>query len=172
MRSPEVIESNSIGKESTKHMSLTHDPFQHLRLFEDAVTRLVSEPRASRPWSPAVDILENENELVLKADLPAIKPEEIDVQVENQTLTLKGQRKFEQTNEKGGYHRMERSFGNFVRTFTVPSTVDTERVSADYDRGVLTVRLPKKEAAKPRQVKVGVNVAEKPANAGGQNAQA
>ena len=92
-------------------MSLTHDPFQHLRLFEDAVTRLVSEPRGSRPWSPAVDILENENELVLKADLPAIQPEEIDVQVENQTLTLKGQRKFEQTNDKTGYHRIERSFG-------------------------------------------------------------
>jgi HSP20 family protein len=146
-------------------MSLTHDPFQHLRQFEDAVTRLVSEPRASRPWSPAVDILENENELVLKADLPAIEPEDIDVQVENQT------RKFEQTTDKGGYHRIERSYGNFVRTFTVPTTVDTEKVSADYNRGVLTVRLPKKEAAKPRQVKVGVNAGEKAVNVG-QNASA
>ncbi len=152
-------------------MSLTHDPFQHLRLFEDAVTRLVSEPRASRPWSPAVDIFENENELVLKADLPAIKPEDIDVQVENQTLTLKGTRKFEQTADKGGYHRIERSYGNFVRTFTVPTTVDTEKVSADYNHGVLTVRLPKKEAAKPRQVKVGVNAGEKAINVG-QNASA
>jgi HSP20 family protein len=152
-------------------MSLTHDPFQHLRQFEDAVTRLVSEPRASRPWSPAVDILENENELVLKADLPAIEPEDIDVQVENQTLTLKGHRKFEQTTDKGGYHRIERSYGNFVRTFTVPTTVDTEKVSADYNRGVLTVRLPKKEAAKPRQVKVGVNAGEKAVNVG-QNASA
>ncbi len=139
-------------------MSLTHDPFQHLRLFEDAVTRMMSEPRTARPWSPAVDIFENENELVLKADVPDIKPEEIDLQVENQTLTLKGHRKFEQQQtEKGGYHRIERSYGSFVRTFSVPTTVDTEQVAAEYNNGVLTVKLPKKEAAKPRQVRIGVN---------------
>lgn len=137
-------------------MSLVHDPFQHLRLFEDAVTRMMSEPRNSRPWSPAVDIFENENELVLKADVPDITPEDIDLQVENQTLTLKGHRRFEQQGEKGGYHRIERSYGSFVRTFTVPSTVETDKVSADYQNGVLTVTLPKKEAAKPRQVKVGI----------------
>ncbi len=137
-------------------MSLVHDPFQHLRLFEDAVTRMMSEPRTARPWSPAVDIFETENELVLKADLPAIKPEEIDIQVENQTLTLRGNRKFEQQTDKGGYHRIERSFGSFVRTFTVPNTVETQKVSADYNHGVLTVTLPKTEAAKPRQVKVAV----------------
>ena len=91
-------------------MSLTHDPFQHLRLFEDAVTRMMNEPRTARPWSPAVDIFETENELVLKADLPDINPEEIDVQVENQTLTVKGNRKFEQQSGKGGYHRIERSY--------------------------------------------------------------
>jgi HSP20 family protein len=137
-------------------MSQVHDPFQHLRLFEDAITRLVSEPRAARPWAPPVDIFENENELVLKADLPDVKLEEIDVQVENQTLTLKGRRSFEQQAEKSGYHRIERGYGSFVRTFTVPSTVETEKVSAGYTNGVLTVKLPKKEAAKPRQVKVGV----------------
>ena len=138
-------------------MSLVHDPFQHLRLFEDAVTRLMSEPRAARPWSPAVDIFENENELVLKADLPDIKPEDIDLQVENQTLTLKGHRKFETQSDKGGYHRIERSYGSFVRSFTVPNTVDTEKVAASYNNGVLTVSLPKKEAAKPKQVKIGVS---------------
>jgi HSP20 family protein len=138
-------------------MSLTHDPFQHLRLFEDAVTRMMNEPRTARPWSPAVDIFENEDELVLKADLPDINPEEIDVQVENQTLTIKGNRKFEQPTEKGGYHRIERSYGSFVRTFSVPSTVDTQKVVADYSNGVLTIKLHKKETAKPRQVKVGVN---------------
>lgn len=120
-------------------MSLVHDPFQHLRLFEDTVTRMMSEPRTARPWSPAVDIFETENELVLKADVPDIKPEEIDIQVENQTLTLRGNRKFEQQAEKGGYHRIERSFGSFVRTFTVPNTVDTQKVSADYNDGVLTM---------------------------------
>lgn len=138
-------------------MSLTHDPFQHLRLFEDAVTRMMNEPRTARPWSPAVDIFETENELVLKADLPDINPEEIDVQVENQTLTVKGNRKFEQQSGKGGYHRIERSYGSFVRTFAVPSTVDTQNVVAGYNNGVLTITLHKKETAKPRQVKVAVN---------------
>jgi len=137
-------------------MSLTHDPFNSLRLFEDTVTRMLSEPRTSRPWSPAVDILETENELVVKADLPDVQLEDIDVRVENGTLSLKGERKFEKDFAGKGYHRIERSYGSFVRSFTVPSSVDTEKVSADYKNGVLTVTLPKKEAAKPKQVKVAV----------------
>jgi HSP20 family protein len=136
-------------------MSLTVDPLHGLRLFEDAVTRMMSEPRTSRPWSPATDIIETENELVLKVDLPDVQLNDIDVQVENQTLTIKGERHFEQEDSNKGFHRIERSYGTFVRSFTVPSTVDTEKVAADYKNGVLTVRLPKKEAAKPRQVKVG-----------------
>jgi len=135
-------------------MSITHDPLQGLRFFEDAVTRLMSEPRASRPWSPAVDIVETENELVVKADLPDVKVEDITVHVENQTLTIKGERKFEKDENSRGYHRIERSYGNFVRSFAVPSTVDTESVQADYKNGVLTVKLAKKAAAKPRQIKV------------------
>jgi len=135
-------------------MSPTHDPLQNLRFFEDAVTRLMSEPRASRPWSPAVDIVETENELVVKADLPDVRLEDIGVHVENQTLTVKGERKFEKDENARGYHRIERSYGNFVRSFAVPSTVDTENVQADYKNGVLTVSLPKKAAAKPRQIKV------------------
>src|SRR5271154_1491818 len=127
--------------------TLVHDPLHSLRLFEDAVTRMMSEPRTARPWSPAVDIFETENELVLKADLPDVKPAEIDLQVENQTLTLKGHRKFEQATDKAGYHRIERSYGTFVRSFSVPPTVDSEKVAADYKDGVLTVTLPKKEAA-------------------------
>ena len=137
-------------------MSLTTDPFTGLRLFEDAMTRLWSEPRTGRPWSPAVDIIETENELVLKADLPDIDLKDIDVQVENQTLTIKGQRHFEREGNGKGYHRIERSYGSFVRSFAVPNTVDTEKVKADYKNGVLTISLPKKEAAKPRQVKVAV----------------
>jgi HSP20 family protein len=135
-------------------MSITHDPLQGLRFFEDAVTRLMSEPRGSRPWSPAVDIVETENELVLKADLPDVKTEDITVHVENQTLTLRGERKFEKDENARGYHRIERSYGNFVRSFAVPSTVDTEHVQADYKNGVLTVTLAKKAAAKPRQIKI------------------
>jgi HSP20 family protein len=137
-------------------MSLTHDPFAAMRVFEDAVTRMLSEPRTARPWSPPVDIYETENELVVKADLPAVRQEDIDVRVENETLTIKGERRFEQTENGKGFHRIERSYGTFVRSFAVPATVDTEQVAAAYDNGVLTITLPKKEAAKPRQVKVAV----------------
>jgi HSP20 family protein len=137
-------------------MSLQHDPFSGLRVFEDAVTRLMSEPRTSRPWSPAVDILETENELVVRADLPDVERENIDVRVENQTLSIKGERRFEEDASAQGYHRIERSYGGFVRSFAVPNSVDTEKVSADYKNGVLTVKLPKKEAAKPKQIRVEV----------------
>jgi HSP20 family protein len=103
-----------------------------------------------------VDILETENELVVKADLPDVKQENIDVRVENQTLSIKGERRFEEDASAQGYHRIERSYGTFVRSFAVPNSVDTEKVSADYKNGVLTVTLPKKEAAKPKQVRVEV----------------
>lgn len=136
--------------------SLSFDPLHGLRLFEDAVTRMMSEPRASRPWSPAVDILETDDALIVKADLPNVKIEDIDIRVENQTLTISGSRKFEKEENVKGYHRIERSYGEFVRSFAVPSTVDTEKVEADYKNGVLTVTLPRKESAKPRQVKVNV----------------
>ena len=137
-------------------MSVVHDPFASLRVFEDAVTRMLSEPRTARPWSPAVDIYETENELVLKADLPDVKLDDIDVRVENETLTIKGERRFEQQENSKGFHRIERSYGTFVRSFSVPATVETDKVAADYRDGVLTVTLPKKEAAKPRQVKVAI----------------
>ena len=138
-------------------MSLTHfDPLASIRLFEDAFTRMVNEPRATRPWSPAVDIYETENELVLKADVPDVEPKDIDVRVENQTLTISGERKFEQENTSKGFHRIERSYGNFVRSFAVPNTFDTDNIAAGFKNGVLTVTLPKKEAAKPRQVKIEV----------------
>jgi len=138
-------------------MSITHfDPLANLRLFEDSVARLLSEPRTSRPWSPAVDVYETEHDLVLKADIPEVDIKDVDIRVENQTLTLKGERKFEQESNGKGYHRIERGYGQFVRSFAVPNTVDTEKVSAEYNNGVLTVTLPKKDAAKPRQIKVEV----------------
>ena len=138
-------------------MSITHsDPLANLRLFEDAFTRLLSEPRAGRPWSPAVDIYETPDALVLKADVPEIDLKDIDVRVENQTLTLAGERRFEGESEGKGYHRIERSYGQFTRSFSLPSTVDAEKVAAEYHNGALTVKLPKKEAAKPRQVKIEV----------------
>ncbi len=137
------------------------DPFVGLKAFEDKITRMFAEPNGrpalSRGWVPAVDIVENENELVVKADVPDVKFEDIDVKMENGTLTLRGERKLEkQSTEKGGWHRLERSYGTFERSFTLPETVDPEQVKADYNNGTLTVTLPKKEIAKPRQVKVEV----------------
>jgi HSP20 family protein len=136
-------------------MSLSHfDPLANLRVFEDAFTRMVSEPQNNRPWTPAVDIFETENELVLKADLPDVDLKDIDVRVENQTLTISGQRKFEKQESATGYHRIERSYGNFQRSFALPNTFDTEKISAAFKNGVLSVSLAKKEAAKPRTVKI------------------
>jgi HSP20 family protein len=138
-------------------MSLSHfDPLANLRLFEDAFSRMLTEPQTNRPWAPAVDIYETENELVLKADLPDVDLKDIDVRVENQTLTIAGERKFEQQESGKGYHRIERNYGTFVRSFSVPNSFDTETIAAEFKNGVLSVTLPKKEAAKPRQVKVEV----------------
>src|ERR1035438_3607753 len=140
-------------------MSLSHfDPLANIRLFEDAFTRMLSEPQGNRPWSPAVDIYETENELVLKADLPDVDQSNIDVRVENQTLTIAGERKFEKQDSAKGFHRIERNYGNFVRSLAVPNTFDTEHIAASFKNGVLSVTLPKKEAAKPRQIKVEVAV--------------
>jgi HSP20 family protein len=140
------------------NMSLSHfDPLANLRLFEDAFTRALSEPQTNRPWAPSVDIYETGEDLVLKADVPDVELKDIDVRVENQTLTISGQRKFQQQESGKGYHRIERSYGNFVRSFAVPNSFDTEKIAAAYKNGVLTVSLPKKEAAKPRQVKVEVS---------------
>jgi HSP20 family protein len=140
-------------------MSLSHyDPLASLRAVENAFTRFLNEPQTNRPWAPSVDIYETENELVLKADLPDVEAKDIDVRVENQTLTIAGERKFEAASNEKGYHRIERSYGNFVRSFAVPSAFDTDKINAAYNNGVLTVKLTKKETAKPRQVKIETTV--------------
>lgn len=141
-----------------------YDPFTEVdfptgaRLFQDAVNRLFSEPATTRPWAPPVDILETENELVVKADLPDVEMKDVHIEIEQGTLTIKGERKFDRKDGKAaGYHRIERSYGEFMRCFAVPETVDSERVKAEYKAGVLTVTLPKKEAAKPQTIKVEVS---------------
>ena len=125
------------------------------RLFQDTVNRLFAEPNG-RPWVPPVDIQETENELILKADVPDVELKDIDVRMENGTLTLSGEREFSAEKTSGGFHRVERGYGSFERVFTMPETVEAEAVKADYKNGVLTVTLPKKEIAKPRQIKVQV----------------
>jgi HSP20 family protein len=128
-----------------------------VKLFDEAFNRFFTEPAEARPWSPSVDILENENELLLTADLPGVSMKDIDVRIEDGTLTLSGERKFEKASDKGGYHRIERSYGSFKRYFSLPESVDAEKVGAAYENGVLKVTLPKKELAKPRSIKVAVN---------------
>ncbi len=130
-----------------------------LRVFQDTMNRLFAEPNG-RPWVPPVDIKETENELIFKADVPDIDMKDIDLSMESGTLTLRGERRFETgagDKKDGGWHRVERSFGKFERVFTLPETVDVEHVKADYKNGTLTVTLPKKEIAKPRQIKVQVS---------------
>jgi len=105
---------------------------------------------------PAVDIYEDEHKLVLKLEVPGIKQNDLDVRVENQTLTVKGERKFESEEKEENFHRIERRFGSFARSFTLPVTVDTNAIGAKYENGVLSIQLAKKEAAKPKQVKVEI----------------
>ncbi len=134
------------------------DPAPDFRTLQDTVSRLFAEPNG-RPWVPPVDIRETENELVFKADVPDMELKDIDLQLENGTLTLRGSRKFESANgdkKEGGWHRVERSYGSFERVFSLPETVNAEAVKADYKNGTLTITLPKKEIAKPRQIKVEV----------------
>ncbi len=128
-----------------------------LRLFQDSVNRIFSEGAATRPWTPSVDIKETENEITLIADVPGVDQKDLEIKIEDGTLTLKGERKFEEEKKGEGYHRIERGYGSFVRCFSIPDSVDPEKVKASYKNGVLTVHLPKKEVAKPRTVKVSVD---------------
>ncbi|HEV2287333.1 MAG TPA: Hsp20/alpha crystallin family protein [Candidatus Acidoferrales bacterium] len=107
-------------------------------------------------WAPAVDVFETENELVIKADLPEVSEKELDVRVENNMLTIRGDRKFEQKVKEENYLRMERAYGSFSRSFSLPNTVNTEAIHADYKEGVLTVTLPKRAESKPKQVKINI----------------
>jgi HSP20 family protein len=131
------------------------DDMPGIRHLQDTFNRLF-EP-SIRPWTPAVDIVETENEMLLKMDVPDVEQKDIDIRLENDTLTIKGERKFEQQANGKGYHRIERSYGTFARSFTLPNTLETEKVRAEYRNGVLTVTLPKKEVAKPRSIKVDIN---------------
>ncbi|WP_031497901.1 Hsp20/alpha crystallin family protein [Bryobacter aggregatus] len=131
-------------------------PFQAFRLLDEALPR-VAEPSGSNPWIPAVDVLETENELILKADLPEVKQEQIDIRIEDGTLTLRGERKFVKGENEKGYHRIERSYGSFSRSFALNDSINPEGVKASFKDGVLTITLPKKDIAKPRQIKVEVS---------------
>src|SRR5205814_8070410 len=125
------------------------------RLFSDFFGRASQEQNLTS-WAPAVDIYEGEHELVVKADLPDIRPEELDIRVENNILTIRGERKFEKKVDEKNYLRVERSYGSFARSFALANTVNSEAIKADYKDGVLTLTIPKREEAKPKQIKVSV----------------
>ena len=128
-----------------------------LGALEDTLNRFFTAPVASRPWTPPVDIIETVQELILKADVPEMTEKDIAISIEKGTLTIKGERNFEKKDDTASYHRIERGYGSFARSFGLPETVDPEKVSAAYKNGVLTVTLPKMELAKPRTIEVKVS---------------
>jgi HSP20 family protein len=147
-------------------MAITRwDPFRDLsilqermnRVFEDAAVRgwKNDEPSATTSWSPAVDIYETDSEIMVQAELPGVDRKDIALQLENNVLTLKGDRRFEKETNQDNYHRIERSYGGFSRAFTIPTIVDEEKIRADYRDGILKIALPKKEQVKAKQIKIG-----------------
>jgi HSP20 family protein len=145
---------SSIARWDTYH-SLSGLQEQVQRLFDNTFPRR-ADHSALTTWVPAVDIYETENEWVVKADMPDVSEKDLDVRVENNTLTVRGERKFEKKVEEQDYLRVERTYGTFSRSFSLPNTVNNEAIQADYKNGVLTVTLPKRAESKPKQVKVNV----------------
>lgn len=138
-----------------------YDPFRELRSLQDEMTRLFAgvaprggEEMTSGTWLPSVDIYEDKDKLVLEADLPGMKREDFDISVENNVITLRGERKFEKKVEGDNYHRVERSYGSFTRSFTLPQTVTADGATAEFEDGILRVSLPKREETKARKIEI------------------
>ena len=146
-----------------------YDPFRDLRNLQEEVNRLFTgnmarafddEGIARGAWSPSVDIYENKEQIVLEAELPGMKREDFDVSVENNVITLRGERHFEKKDDTDNYHRVERAYGSFTRSFTLPNTVTAEGATADYSNVVLRVGLPKREETKARRIEIKATGAE------------
>ena len=141
------------------------DPFRGLTSLQEQVNRLFegtfpqgrADEADSATWAPAVDIYEAKDELVAQVDLPGVQEKDIDDRLENNTLTIRGERKFEKSVNQDNYLRVERAYGSFTRTFSLPNTVNAEAIRAEYKQGVLTVHMPKREESKPKQVKIRVS---------------
>ena len=141
------------------------DPFREFVTIQDRMNRLFrdsfgqegrEEALTTTTFAPPVDVYEDEHSVTLKIEVPGIEEKDIDVRIENNTLTVHGERKFEKEEKEENYRRVERQYGSFTRTFTLPNTVDQESVHANYDKGVLKIKLAKKAEAKPKQIKVNV----------------
>ena len=127
------------------------------RLFKEAFSPMSGETEVStRSWAPPVDIYETEDAIVLKAELPGIDPKDVEVRVEDNTLYLKGERNYEKEVNEQNYHRIERSYGSFARSFSLPNSISAEKVKAEYKDGLLTLTMPKREEAKPKTIKIDV----------------
>ena len=144
-------------------MNRLEQPFRGATTLQEQINRIFGEGVGHTgmesnltPWAPAVDIYETENELVVKADLPDVNPQNLDIRVENNILTIRGERKFESKVNEDNYLRIERAYGSFSRSFSLANSVKTDDIKADYQNGVLTLSLPKREEAKPKQIKVTV----------------
>ncbi len=142
------------------------EPFRGLLNTQREINRLFNEvsPRvwgdeelSTRTWGPAVDIYETENALVLKADVPGVDPKDVELRVEDGMLYLKGERKFEKEVKEENYHRVERTYGSFARSFSLPNSIDSEKVTAEYKDGQIILTLPKREEAKPKSIKINVS---------------
>jgi HSP20 family protein len=140
-----------------------YDPFRDLRTLQEEVNRLFStnltrgfgeEGIGRGAWVPSVDIFENKDQIVLEAELPGMRREDFDLTVENNVITLRGERRFEKQDDTDNYHRVERSYGSFTRSFTLPQSVSAEGATAEYNNGVLRVTLPKRETAKSRRIEI------------------
>jgi HSP20 family protein len=143
------------------------DPFREFNTLQDRINHLFRESAANgrdealttSNFAPPVDVYEDEHNVTLKIEVPGIDEKDLDIRVENNTLTVHGERKFEKEEKEENYRRVERQYGSFTRNFTLPTTVDSESISADYDKGVLKITLAKKAEAKPKQIKVNVGSA-------------
>ena len=148
------------------------EPFRGVSTLQEQINRLFTDSfeRTGESnlttWAPSVDIYENEQELVVKADLPDVDPKDLDIRVENNILTIRGERKFETKADEANYLRVERAYGAFSRSFSLANTVNSEAIKADYHDGVLTLTIPKREEAKPKQIKVNVGTPAMAAAAG------
>ena len=140
------------------------DPFREFatlqdrmnRLFRDSYSEGREEALTTSTFAPAVDVYEDEHSVTLKIEVPGVDEKDIDVRVENHTLTVHGERKFEKEEKEENFRRVERQYGSFTRSFTLPNTIDAEHVTANYEKGVLKIKLVKKAEAKPKQIKVNV----------------
>ena len=139
-----------------------YDPFRELRSLQDEMTRLFTgvmpanrEEMTHGAWAPNVDIYEDKDRLILEADLPGMTRDDFEISVENNVITLKGERRFEKKTEGDNYHRVERAYGTFTRSFTLPQTVTAEGATAEFEDGVLRVGLPKREETRARKIEIG-----------------